>query len=172
MSKRRLQSSVQGAAAFAAAAFPPSPEVTIITKKKASKTAILSMHKAGLLQPCSEDDSIEAIWRIRYTRCGHNNLLVQQTFTWWENNGLNLLGSSFHSTAMNRWCLSWKRGHSYNRIFMQAETQQAGCLSIICSKKRGQQQNQVNREYETAADLLIEGRTMLSASRRQQRRLR
>lgn len=49
MSKKTIAVIGSGAAALSfAAAFPPSYEVTIITKK-ASKTAILSMHKAGLL---------------------------------------------------------------------------------------------------------------------------
>lgn len=36
--------------------------------KKASKTAILSMHKAGLLRPMQKMTRLKPIWRIRYTQ--------------------------------------------------------------------------------------------------------
>lgn len=68
MSKKTIAVIGSGAAALSlAAAFPPSYEVTVITKK-ASKTAILSMHKAGLLRPMQKMTRLKPIWRIRYTQ--------------------------------------------------------------------------------------------------------
>lgn len=68
MSKKTIAVIGSGAAALSlAAAFPSSYEVTVITKK-ASKTAILSMHKVGLLRPMQKMTRLKPIWRIRYTQ--------------------------------------------------------------------------------------------------------
>lgn len=81
MSKKTIAVIGSGAAALSlASAFPPSYEVTVITKK-ASKIATLSMRKAALLPLMQKVTRLKPIWRIRYMQDADITILVlQQTF--------------------------------------------------------------------------------------------
>ncbi|MBD5027398.1 FAD-binding protein, partial [Xanthomonas citri pv. citri] len=77
MSKKTIAVIGSGAAALSlAAAFPPSYEVTVITKKSV-KNSNSVYAQGGIAAAYAKDDSIEAhLEDTLYAGCGHNNLAI------------------------------------------------------------------------------------------------
>lgn len=137
MSKKTIAVIGSGAAALSlAAAFPPSYEVTVITKKSV-KNSNSVYAQGGIAAAYAKDDSIEAhLEDTLYAGCGHNNLAIAADVL---HDGKMMVqsllerGFPFDRNERGGVCLGREGATHTTAYFMQAETQQAGCLSIICS---------------------------------------
>ncbi|RPK02217.1 L-aspartate oxidase [Bacillus subtilis] len=158
MSKKTIAVIGSGAAALSlAAAFPPSYEVTVITKKSV-KNSNSVYAQGGIAAAYAKDDSIEAhLEDTLYAGCGHNNLAIAADIL---HDGKMMVqsllerGFPFDRNERGGVCLGREGAHSYNRIF-HAGGDATGRLLIDYLLKRINSKIKLI-ENEMAADLLIE----------------
>ncbi|QIW80863.1 L-aspartate oxidase [Bacillus tequilensis] len=158
MSKKTIAVIGSGAAALSlASAFPPSYEVTVITKKSA-KNSNSVYAQGGIAAAYAKGDSIEAhLEDTLYAGCGHNDQAMTEAVL---HDGKymiqNLLqrGFPFDRNEQGDVCLGREGAHSYNRIF-HAGGDATGRVLVDYLLKQIQSKIKLI-EHETAADLLIE----------------
>ncbi len=158
MSKKTITVIGSGAAALSlAAAFPPSYEVTVITKKSA-KNSNSVYAQGGIAAAYTKDDSIEAhLEDTLYAGCGHNNPAIAADVL---HDGKMMIQSllerefPFDRNERGDVCLGREGAHSYNRIF-HAGGDATGRLLVDYLLKRIDSKIKLI-EHETAAELLIE----------------
>ncbi|MEG7380087.1 L-aspartate oxidase [Bacillus subtilis] len=158
MSKKTVVVIGSGAAALSlASAFPPSYEVTVITKKSA-KNSNSVYAQGGIAAAYAKSDSIEAhLEDTLYAGCGHNDLAIAADVL---HDGKimirNLLENEFpfDRNEQGDVCLGREGAHSYNRIF-HAGGDATGRLLVEYLLKQINSKIELI-EHETAADLLME----------------
>ncbi|MFH0347025.1 L-aspartate oxidase [Bacillus vallismortis] len=158
MSKKTVVVIGSGAAALSlASAFPPSYEVTVITKKSA-KNSNSVYAQGGIAAAYAKSDSIQAhLEDTLYAGCGHNDLAIAADVL---HDGKimiqNLLESEFpfDRNEQGDVCLGREGAHSYNRIF-HAGGDATGRLLVEYLLKQINSKIELI-EHETAADLLME----------------
>lgn len=158
MSKKTIAVIGSGAAALSlAAAFPPSYEVTVITKKSAQNSNSVYA-QGGIAAAYAKGDSIEAhLEDTLYAGCGHNDQAMTEGVlhdgTYMIQNLLQC-GFPFDRNEQGDVCLGREGAHSYNRIF-HAGGDATGRVLVDYLLKQIQSKIKLI-EHETAADLLIE----------------
>ncbi|MEG7333564.1 L-aspartate oxidase [Bacillus sp. 0102A] len=158
MSKKTVAVIGSGAAALSlASAFPPSYEVTVITKKSARNSNSFYA-QGGIAAAYAEIDSIKAhLEDTLYAGCGHNDLAIAADVL---HDGKimiqNLLENEFpfDRNEQGDVCLGREGAHSYNRIF-HAGGDATGRLLVEYLLKQINSKIELI-EHETAADLLME----------------
>ncbi|AUZ27306.1 L-aspartate oxidase [Bacillus cereus] len=158
MSKKTIAVIGSGAAALSlASAFPPSYEVTVITKKSA-KNSNSVYAQGGIAAAYAKGDSIEAhLEDTLYAGCGHNDLpIAADVLQDGKNMIQNLLESEFpfDRNEQGDVCLGMEGAHSYSRIF-HAGGDATGRLLVDYLLKQIDSKIELV-EHETAVDLLIE----------------
>ncbi|MCY8495201.1 L-aspartate oxidase [Bacillus inaquosorum] len=158
MSKKTIAVIGSGAAALSlASAFPPSYEVTVITKKS-TKNSNSVYAQGGIAAAYAKGDSIEAhLEDTLYAGCGHNDLTIASDVL---HDGKIMIQSllesefPFDRNEQGDVCLGREGAHSYNRIF-HAGGDATGRLLVDYLLKQIDSNIELI-EHETAADLLME----------------
>ncbi|MCI4137956.1 L-aspartate oxidase [Bacillus vallismortis] len=158
MSKKTVAVIGSGAAALSlASAFPPSYEVTVITKKSV-KNSNSVYAQGGIAAAYAELDSIEAhLEDTLYAGCGHNDLAIAADVLHdgkWMIQNLLEREFPFDRNDQGDVCLGREGAHSHNRIF-HAGGDATGRLLVEYLLKQVNSKIELI-EHETAADLLID----------------
>nr|WGD91576.1 L-aspartate oxidase [Bacillus subtilis] len=172
MSKKTIAVIGSGAAALSlAATFPPSYEVTVITKKSV-KNSNSVYAQGGILAAYAKDDSIEAhLEDTLYAGCGHNNLAIARDVL---HDGKMMVqsllerGFPFDRNERGGVCLGREGAHSYNRIFHAGGDATGRSLIDYLLKRINSKIKLI--ENETAKRFAYRGRTMYRRHDKRQQR--
>ena len=129
MSEKQLSSLVRGRLLACASSFPPSYQVTVITKRNVTNS---NSHYAqgGIAVSYAKDDSLEShVNDTLYAGCGHNDVTAVRHLLKSGQTMINRLIEvvSFDTKSDGTFCLGREGAHSKRRILHAGEMRPDGC---------------------------------------------